>query len=774
MAKKDNETTKEPKFTPLNRSLYKISQKILSLIDSNYEYDNELEAKNMKFQQVINRELDLANGVSHGSIVDFVQAQREKNQKDMSSDSSTFSTPSSNIFTENIDQIYNYLVELYDNKYMEMLDLKYICKFIPVLGQALKTHLNQVCTADDIAEGVKRKIDFDIQVDDNIRSMIESTIGEFETNNKFLQKLKNFTFRNTLTVGSSYIYRISYKELFEQYEEKRRSNAQMQQHRQFGMAASTEAVTAYDEAYRDALESVNKIINTIPNSTFGNGEVAPKKNFVANTESEIKEIFDSFHVNTDCILSSAMESANAYMAIKSMSGLQDGMRPSMEAKMAQYQPVADGVADPSGQIKKKSEGKGNFDINGSYVKFIESRDIVPLKIFNDIVGYYHIVSKKKKKSKTTRTTNGGLFATSLEASNQKKEKAMDAIVDSISGMIMKNFNQKFLEENQEFKKVIADCILAKGIADNEYSIQFIPAKYIYAFKINETIDGQGESMLSESLLPGKMLLSYLVAKLVLFVNNSGDKTLVTTHRGQIDLNGKNQIDRVVRQLEGQTISFGDFLSPNIMFNKFNRNTNIMIPTALNGQKMLEFEKLEGKDINMQTEMEEKLEKMAMIGSGVPDSVMEYTNDLQFSRQIVSSSIKYAGDISSIQSDLESPLTDLYRDVCLDSNLSDEVKRYIPHMIVTLPRPRVITNGNNNENIRTSKESAEMIAEMYFGADPKETDNEARKKFILELCKDTVTYFDWTKVDEIYNKVNISSHGPKENIDTSDSDSGSEF
>ena len=111
MAKKDNETTKEPKFTPLNRSLYKISQKILSLIDSNYEYDNELEAKNMKFQQVINRELDLANGVSHGSIVDFVQAQREKNQKDMSSDSSTFSTPSYNILTEYIDQIYNYLVE---------------------------------------------------------------------------------------------------------------------------------------------------------------------------------------------------------------------------------------------------------------------------------------------------------------------------------------------------------------------------------------------------------------------------------------------------------------------------------------------------------------------------------------------------------------------------------------------------------------------------------------------------------------------------------------
>ena len=769
MAKKKE--VEEPRHgSGYNRSLSKISQRILSLMDGSHEMSDELDAKSLKFHQTINRELDLANGVSHGSILDFVQAQRESNKSNSDTTIVSPNGSSKNLFTDNIDQIYNYLVELYDNKYLEMMDLKYISKFIPVLGQSVKTTLDHVVASDDIADTIKRQITFDIPIDDENKALIITIIEQFEKDLKLLKKLKNFTFKNTLITGSSYIYAIPFNDLFAEYAAQKQKTevskyrTSMYKKATEGYDGGTELrmpkdvaeyVNDMENTIKVATESVTNIIESIPKEAFEGNQ---RSRMINESKTEVREIFDSFTFINGPILDAAMEQANAFKAIHySRSDLKRGMRGTSNSPI-QTPTIPDGAKDPN-ELKKGS--KSSSDIPGSYVKFIEARDIVPLKIFDETVGYYHIVNKKKKKNtRTTAVNGGGIFASSMEMANQKKEQAVNTIVDSITNMVIKNFDQKFLMENQEFKKLIADCIISKGIVDNEYSIQFIPAKYIYEFKINETPDGQGESMLADSLLPGKMLLSYLVSKLLLFVNNSGDKTLVTTHKGPIDLNTKNQIDRAVRQLEGGNITFGDFLSPNIMFNKFNRNANILLPTANNGTKLLEFEKLEGKNMDMATDMEEKLEKMAIIGSGVPDSIMEYVNDLQFSRQVVSSSIKYAGYVSSIQSDMEDPLTDLYRALTLSHNLPESAASYIPHMYVGLPRPKVVTNGNNNENIRTGKELSEMIAALYYGEEADANDAEAKRQFILETCKNLITFYNWDDADKLKKDVDVKYHGPK--------------
>lgn len=781
----DSSTSKN---SALNQALYTSAQKILSLIDNNYETTAQLDAKGEKFQQIINRELDLANGISHGSIIDFIQSQRESVRKSKGNTDMMTQSVSSDIFTENIDQVYGYLTDLYNNKYNQINDLKYICKFVPVLGQALKTNLNQVCAADDIAEGIKRKIDFAISVDDDIRSSIENTIIEIEKSNNLLKKLKQ-TFKSTLTTGSSYVYRISYNELFELYAKKKRQGTKKgNQNAPFNMRNASEGyadTTSYCDA---AIESITGIIKTVPDSMF-NRQSKGKQEFINNTTDEVREIFDSFKISTNDILDEAYECAIAYEGISNNVTIMNGITydrsmygdPVMEANTKNEskkddKPVVthmpDGTKSPSDFNKDGSPSDSKFNISGSYLKYIEAGDMVPLEIFNQKVGYYHIVTKKKFKS-STKLGTGKFFMTATELSNQKKEKAMNAIVDSISNMIIENFDQKFLMDNQDFKKLIADCILAKGIADNEYSIQFIPAKYVYEFKINETLDGDGEALLSDSMMAGKMLMSYLVSKLLLFVNNSGDKTLVTIHRGQLDLNGKNQVDRTIRSLEGSTVSFGDFLSPSIMFNKFNRNTNITIPTSANGTRMLDFEKLEGKSIDMGTEMEEKLEKMGLIASSVPDSILEYVNDLQFSRQVVSSSIRYASDVSSQQSDLEEPMTRLYRDLCYDSNLSDEAKRYLPYLEISLPRPKVVANTNNNDSIRIGKENAEMIANMFYGEEPKTEDVTAKQQYILAACKETLPYIDWSRFEKLKEEIDTRFHGPKDESDSSVDTGGSD-
>ena len=179
MAKKDKkEKPKKNTGISQNSSLGRVAQQILSLVDSNYEASSDLEMKNSKFQKIINREMHIANGVSDGSIIDFIQAQRESGADPNKGNSPGNLQTSKNLFTDNIDQIYNYLVELYDNKYMEMVDLKMICKFIPVLGQAVKITLDHITASDEVADTIKRNIVFDTDVDDEdqeaIKDMVET------------------------------------------------------------------------------------------------------------------------------------------------------------------------------------------------------------------------------------------------------------------------------------------------------------------------------------------------------------------------------------------------------------------------------------------------------------------------------------------------------------------------------------------------------------------------------------------------------------------------
>ena len=72
-------------------------------------------------------------------------------------------------------------------------------------------------------------------------------------------------------------------------------------------------------------------------------------------------------------------------------------------------------------------------------------------------------------------------------------------------------------------------------------------------------------------------------------------------------------------------------------------------------------------------MEEYLEKLAIIGTGVPSVIMEYTDAADYAKSIVTANIKFAGRIATLQSDLEDPTTDLYKMLIASSTLDDALK-----------------------------------------------------------------------------------------------------
>lgn len=772
--KNDKTSNKIYEDNELSR-LDKAAKNILSILDSNYSNKEILTTKDQKFRSILNRELEISKGVSHGSIVDFVSsfALDSKNPNKNSALGQNNIPNANDLFTKNINDVFGYFQELYKNRFIEIQDLKFIAKFIPALGEAVKTTLDSIVSSDNIAETVNRSIILPNSVSEADRTSIINEIHRNEKELKLLNKLKNIVYKKTLVTGMHYVYAVSYKKIFEEYDTiKKRSKQGVinNQKFQFGSSASNKANESEifnlgDVNIDSAMESVATLLGSSKN----------KSNEKNMTKKEIDEIIHNTYENMPII---TCEQSMIYS--DALDDMHDILQNEviMEAYINQKEkrngnkvneklmknPLE--VSIPDGTKSIDSIKPSKFDISGTYIKYIDAKNLIPIKVFDQIVGYFSIHTKQKSNKNSAGQTSGitsignTLFST-VDVSEQKKHDAIERIVNSITEGILKNFDNKFVTKNAEFKRLIADCIVSNGLTDKDYNIQFIPAEDIITFTINENEDGFGESILTDSLFPAKLLLSMIVCRMLNYINKTGNKTIAHIHKGPINPLTSNHLNRVIRDIQEQQVTFNDLLSPNLVFNKFNRDGNITIPTAKNGDRLVEFETQEGQNIDMTPDYEEKLENMAILGTGVPTVIMEYAGSADFAKQLVSANIKFAGRVATLQSDLEEPTTLLYKKIITNSNLSDEQKNICAESLeIKLPRPRVLTNSNNNDYVQSIVSTSETIADVALGRDSTQNTDlnpngiVIKEKLMYDITKSSSPFIDWNEIDEAIKRITM--------------------
>ena len=768
--KKDDLNEKNNKLSSVDKELSgldKTAKNILSILDSSYTDKQILSNKDQKFRSILNRELEISKGVSSGSIVDFVSSVRVDNKATMRNGMGQNNSPDANeLFTQNINDIFGYFQELYRNRFIEMDDLKFIAKFIPALGEAVKTVLDSIVSSDNIAETVNRIIVLPASVSDEDKIAITNEIERCEKELKLRKKLKNTVYKKTIITGSHYVYRVSYNKIFEEYDVIKKKNDQgtnlkpglqfNSNKKQLGQKV-TESYMLGDIDISPAMENVRSMISEAKsidtNKKMGSSEV----------DKIIKECYDNMP-NITCNKSTVYEPALDYASeLLSSDYAMEAYSTAKTNKNMKFNDVFDdGVYQyntPDGTKGFNDPKPSKFNVSGTYIKYIDSKNIIPIRIFDETIGYYIIHAKPKKNKNsagqvTGINTIGNTLFSAVDVGEKKKHEAVERIVDSISEGILDNFNNKFIAKNSEYKKLIADCIVSNGLTNRDYNIQFVPATDIIEFTINEDDNGFGESILTDSLFPAKLLLSMLVCRQLNYINKSGNKTIAHIHKGPVNAYTSNQINRVVRDIQEQQVTFNDLLSPNLVFNKFNRDGNLAIPTAKNGDRLIDFETQEGQNIDMNPEYEKELENMAILGTGVPSVIMEYAGSADFAKQLVSANIKFAGRIASLQSDLEEPTTILYKSILQDSNLTDAQKIIVMESLeIKLPRPRVLTNSNNNDYVQSIVQTAETIADVALGRDSVQNQEtnphgvEIKEKLMYSITKDSAPFVDWDDIDD---------------------------
>ncbi len=797
------------------KNFLNISKKLIGLSDSAYSVKSSIDTKASKFDTLINYSVDKSKESAGGSILDFAQSVT-----DSSKSKQTSLLPKDDnqdlrkILSTNSNEFYSYFQEVYQNKYIEIADLKFIAKFIPALGEAVQCLLDSITNSDDITGTISRSIHFDSTITDTAeQKKLEVLIQKIETDLNLQKKLKNVVYKTALVSGKYYVYAIPYNDLFEQFSADKAASADAMH-----LGASGPATEAYEvlpngglrskitqnelnlNEYQVAVESVHNAINV---SELQDIVESAKDDYIYGNESRtekknIDSALDSFKTSLTSRASTVkivhseipevvLADMPAFEAYQNDTHVQKVNDPSYKGIFDSYfgtTPIdmETGVRSNSGNQKRKTAvGEKDFGISGTYLRFIDPKNLIPVRLLGETIGYYYIQAAKKTPApinkSTTNSVGTDLFSGAFNIgaiSDKRKNSIVDSIVGSISNSICTNFSKKFVANNSAFKKAIADCITFNGFLDNEYHVQFIDAKYIVEFTINEDADGNGESVLQNSLFPAKILLSLITARMLNYLNLTGDKQIAHISRGPVDANTCRQTERVVRNMQEAKITFQDLLSTNLVFNKFSRSKNIIIPQGRDGTHLLDFEVMDGQNIDMNPEYENKLEQMAILGTGVPSVIMEYVGQADYAKGFENGNIKYAARVSSHQSDLEEATTKLYNILVVNSNISDEDKaRFDGHFKIKLNRPKALSVANNNEYLSNLQQMLQLIGSIVIGEsaqDPK--DIRIKERFIKAAAREWAPYIDWNGFDEILKAAKLEEANPENQPDDMGSDSSS--
>lgn len=768
-------------------SLDKAINKFMGFADSSYQPIQDINDRADRFQRVLNAQNEIIHGVSGGSVVDFTQMLQNNPMTRGSQYGSRKAVVNPNAvdITKQLKQssgdLYGYFQDIYSNKFLEMADLEFIRKFIPALGEAVSTTQDAIVASDNMNGNISRTIDFDSSVAPAERDQVMKQIEKIEDELNLQKKIRNVIVRNTLVSGVYYVYAISYNDLFENYSQERADAVASGSGQKFLSNAYESTTGAFD--FKGTMESFRIDLNKDSiMETLLDGELKSDENSNKKLYGEFYNALQD-HVSKVTVINSPILEDLMYdkesMSVMESNGMMSVNDPSYVGIYTKYfgktpiEGIPDaGVVNTSKATAPKAEK--NFGLTGTYVKYIDPKNLIPIKLMDEIVGYYYVAVKKANGGTQNQTmsrngtpvintqsilgsgSNNTVFS-SVNLTDAKRTAVVDNIISAMTQQIIKRFSKKFVIANSNFKKVIADCINYNGYMDNEYHIQFIPAKYIIEFKVNEDENENGVSMLQNSLFPAKLLLSLMVSRMLNYLNKSADKTIVYLAKGPIDVHTGNQVQRVIRNIQETQITFSDLLSTNMVFSKFGRNQNMVIPNSKSGKRLAEFETQEGMNVDMNPEYENKLEQMAILGTGVPSVIMEYIGQSDFAKGFETGNIKFASHVAAYQMDFEDSLTDLYQVLVDNSELSDELKdRVRGKFKFNFSRPKVLTVSNNSENLQNLQTLMQSIIQIYFGEDTSAIANYEQKKtrFMQIAARKYAPYINWDEFDEFYNKAKL--------------------
>ncbi|WP_304576743.1 hypothetical protein [Romboutsia ilealis] len=704
-----------------------------NIVQNNYKADtrNEKEVKriNKAIRDVVKDELsDLKNYTGDNISTFLVKTFNDNEQNDFGNNGFKLSSNINSLedlFEGSEGSIFTAFSDRYKNKALLYEDLETIASQLIELGEAVNTTTDAIVTADDVGSTISRSLKFRNNTDtENEDESILTIVKEIEKKMKLTHKIKNHIVPKTLTYGKYYAYIIPQSKLFEDAQKDKLKEVK-----------TMESLLVDDETIKFVAENVT-IINdedNKPNFGFNSGN-----NKTDNTVKEaLLEMAKCINISNDDLALPLLENVGMMDAMMDLSKYNKSITKKGKKKESNVYFGMDGVTSTN---EKKSKIEDFTFIEDCYIKLLDPKKVIPVKIMEYTIGYYYLHEQAPEIQKNP-------FNSSINMVKNDHVTEKD-VVGKIAEKIVKAFDKSYLENNIQFKDFILNALLYNNAYKKKIHFQFIPAEYICEFKVNEDENGEGTSMLMKSLFYAKLYLALLIFNIITHLSKSTDTKIYYVKNSGIDKDVVGKTMEVARDIKAKQINFADLLNYGTIMSKVGTGKEIFMPVGQSGEKGIEFDILSGQQVDMQNDFLEMLNRAYINGTGVPSVIMNYINEADYAKTLVMANAKFLGRVLSYQMDFNESISEMYRKVLkFTTDIPDEV---LDDLEFTFTPPKMLNNMNISDITSYTENIIEFLTNVAIGQEGEQQEDIGTVKDLLKkkLAKEIAPMLPWDKIEDM--------------------------
>ena len=766
------------------RKLNEIGKDLISsILQNTYKTDTrnkkEIERISHTVDEILSEEMKDIKSFASEDISTFLLKTLTENRNSKSSSSAYKTLNDKNLTLEDLfngednNDIFTTFNERYKNEALLMEDLDTITSQLIELDEAINTTRDAIVTADDLGSVLSRSLTIDTLAQENEIDEYINVIKDVEDELNLHQKIKNHIVPKTLKYGKYYVYIIPQSKLFQNFQKDKLKKRKI-------VFESSEA-KEMDEALDIVLEEMKLVsVNDEPPNI---GFSKPHKQKETPEKHELKEFItefcDSIDVNNDDIPLPLLENADIALAEEDLKKFSTEFKAAVERENQRIKEEEenrnvytslDGVLGIK-QKNEKKEGQKLEDftfVKDCYIKLLDPKRVIPVRMMEYTIGYYYIYDSVDPTLKKNNNF-GSRFTTNFNIQNLTEGTGTKNVLNIIAEKIVKNFDKKYLQNNEKFKDAILNALMYYKQYNKSMHFQFIPADSICEFKVNEDENGEGVSMISKSLFYAKLYLSLLLYSILMYMSKSSDTRIYYVKNSGIDTNYTNKVMELARDIKSKQIKFTDLLSYNSMISKIGAGKEIFMPVGKSGERGIEFDILAGQDIRLQDDLMEMLKQGYINGTGVPSVIMNYINEADYAKTLVMANAKYLSRVLNYQIDFNESITRMYRMIlnCTTSLPASVINGVQFKFLV----PKSLANTNFADLVQYGDNIIDFITRYLFGENSEQTEYDNKTKDIVrkKLAKEVLPFLPWEMIEDSYKEARLEAKRDMQEKENSEAD-----
>lgn len=653
----------------------------------------------------------------------------------------------------------------FNNKNLKDYDaeIDMICKYMPKLDAALSTLLDNVLSADHFAKDYITLAETNFSMVSNQKTIVNN-VELIKHKYNLAEKFQDIAY-NAMKYGEEFVYIIPYATAITRLYNSNQAADVVKESVEFDQ----NFINTYQN--QDSRDKVNFNDFKI-NLSYYNGLL--NESIVANIKAteRLKSIQEqSFNEAYVPVLEVMSDTQKA--SLQKDTSISNALTPKDELDVKDFfEPTPDGITDPN---KAKKYGK-DIKAAGALMKVLKRENVVPIYIDDICLGYYYIEGTANNfLDKDTTYPMAGITAplnsmamsksptAALKNSGNINDNMLRGIAAKISGMI----DAQFIKLNKDLSREIYAILKYNSMTlkgENALNITFIsPDDLVHCYYKFDPESHRGISLLNDSMIPAKLYTGMYISNTLATMSRGYDRRVYYVKNSGVDTNISQLLLQTMKQIKMTNFNIRRFENMNNVLNIIGQFNDFIIPTNASGESPVQFEIMQGQNIDPQTELMQKLEDMAVDATTVPVEIVNARNSLDYAVQASMTSSKFLKTVISDQiitnAFFSRIMTQLYRAEYDDSKAI---------INVSLPQPSYLNTSNTSTMINNMNDMVQAITDSYSD----DFTEEQKPLFMANIKKEMLrTYIDQDMVDRVAKQTKLQLAAKATNDDGSDDSSG---